>query len=412
MTEASAIAGAPEEIVQTDARPAGLGPVLTVFFAFACGALAANLYYAQPLVALIGQDTGLSVAAESAIVTVAQIGYAIGLVLLVPLGDVVENRRLILVTMAANLVALAGLALAPGLSALFAAMLFVGVSSTAAQMLVPLAANLAPPDERGAVVGNVMSGLLAGILLARPAASFLADYVGWRGVFGLSGGLVAVLMVAGLVLLPQRRPEGTRGYGALIASLGKLFVHQKVLRRRGLYHAAMFGAFSLFWTAAPIILLREPYGFSPSGVALFALAGVLGVFAAPIAGRLADRGYTRIGTIAAIATVVIAFVAALFGETSLVALVAAGILIDLGVQANLVFGQREIYQLDASIRNRLNAVYMTTFFLGGALGSALTSPVLETFGWTGICVIGIAMPGAALLYYLAADRGEGASATA
>ena len=188
MTEASAIAGAPEEMVQTDARPSGLGPVLTVFFAFACGALAANLYYAQPLVALIGEDTGLSVAAESAIVTVAQIGYAIGLVLLVPLGDVVENRRLILITMAANLVALAGLALAPGLTALFAAMLFVGVSSTAAQMLVPLAANLAPPNERGAVVGNVMSGLLAGILLARPAASFLADYVGWRGVFGLSEG--------------------------------------------------------------------------------------------------------------------------------------------------------------------------------------------------------------------------------
>ncbi|MEF2553437.1 MFS transporter [Aurantimonas sp. A2-1-M11] len=401
-----AFATAPDDAAETPARPAGLGPVLTVFFAFACGALAANLYYAQPLVALIGRDTGLSVAAESAIVTVVQIGYAIGLVLLVPLGDVVENRRLILWTMAANLVALAGLALAPGLTSLFAAMLFVGISSTAAQMLVPLAANLAPPEERGAVVGNVMSGLLAGILLARPAASFLADQVGWRGVFGLSGALVAALMVAGLILLPQRRPQGTRGYGALIASLGQLFLRQPVLRRRGLYHAAMFGAFSLFWTAAPIILLREPYGFSPTGVALFALAGVLGVLAAPVAGRLADRGHTRIGTIAAIATVVLAFVAALFGEASLAALVAAGILIDLGVQANLVFGQREIYQLDAGIRNRLNAVYMTTFFLGGALGSALTSPVLETFGWTGICIIGIAMPGVALAYFLVADGEE------
>jgi len=382
----------------------GLSTVMTVLFAVTCGALAANLYYAQPLVALIGADTGLSRSAESAVVTVSQIGYACGLVLLVPLGDVIENRKLILGTMIANVVSLAGLALAPGLAMLFGMILFVGITSCAAQMLVPLAANLAPDEQRGAVVGNVMSGLLAGILFARPVASFLADYVGWRGVFAFSAALIAALAVAGFFIFPNRRPKGERGYGTLIASLGRLFVRQPVLRRRGLYHAAMFGAFSLFWTGAPIILLREPYNFTPSEVALFALAGVLGVFAAPVAGRLADRGHGRIGTIAALAIVIVAFVGALFGETSLVALVAAGILIDLGVQAYLVFGQREIYALDESIRNRLNAVYMTTFFLGGALGSALTSPALEAFGWPGVCAIGIAMPAAALAYFLVADR--------
>ena len=397
----------PSYAAQSGATGQGaLGTVLTVLFALACGALAANLYYAQPLVALIGDDTGLSASTESMIVTVAQIGYAIGLVLLVPLGDLIENRKLILVTMAANVVSLAGLALAPGLTTLFAMMLVVGVTSTAAQMLVPLAANLAPAAERGKVVGNVMSGLLGGILLARPVSSFLADYVGWRGVFGLSAGLIAALGLAGLILLPRREPHGERSYAVLIGSLGKLFMRQPVLRRRGIYHAAMFGAFSLFWTAAPVILLRAPYNFTPSGVALFTLAGVLGVFAAPVAGRLADRGYTRIGTIAAIATVIAAFVAALFGGVSLAALVAAGILIDLGVQANLVFGQREIYQLDATIRNRLNAVYMTTFFLGGAVGSALSSPVLEAFGWVGVCVIGMAMPAAALIYFLVADEAD------
>ncbi len=391
----------------TNAAPgsesAGLGPTLTFLFALSCGALAANLYYAQPLVSLMGSDIGLPVAAESSIVTLAQIGYAIGLAFLVPLGDLLENRALILSTMAANVVSLAGLALAPGLTTLFAGMLVVGATSCAAQMLVPLAANLAPEDQRGAVVGNVMSGLLGGILLARPISSFLADYIGWRGVFGLSAGVIAVLALASLALLPRRVPGGERGYWSLIRSLGRLFVEEPVLRRRGLYHAAMFASFSLFWTAAPIILLQEPFDFTPSGVALFALAGVLGVFAAPVSGRLADRGYTRIGTIAALSMVVAAFLVATWG-TSLAALVIAAVAIDLGVQANLVFGPREIFQLAPNIRNRLNAVYRTTFCLGGALGSALASPVLEHFGWLGVCVIGMAMPAAALVYFALVDR--------
>ncbi|EAU41884.1 putative transporter protein [Fulvimarina pelagi HTCC2506] len=377
----------------------GIGTLLTTLFAFACGALAANLYYAQPLVALIGTDTGLSVSLESFIVTAAQAGYAIGLVCLVPLGDILENRKLILGTMGLNLLSLAGLALLPGLGSLFAMTLVVGVTSVAAQMIVPLAANLAPANQRGAVVGNVMTGLLGGILLARPIASFLADYVGWRGVFGVSGLAIGIILVIGFFFIPHRQPSGGKGYGELIGSLGRLFLTEPVLRRRGLYHAAMFAAFSVFWTAAPIILLREPFGFSSTEVALFTLAGVLGVFAAPVAGRLADRGHTRTGTIVAIALAIFAFVLAWFGETTFWPLLLAGIVIDLGVQANLVLGQREIYQLDESIRNRLNAVYMTTFFLGGALGSALASPLLENFGWTAICLVGGGMPAAALAYF-------------
>ena len=384
--------------------PDGPGTVLTFVLALACGALAANLYYAQPLVALIGEGVGLSAASQSLIVTVTQIGYAVGLVLLVPLGDIFENRRVILVTMAANVASLVGMALAPGLSALFALTLVVGITSCAAQMLVPLAAHLAPETTRGQVVGNVMSGLLGGILLARPIASFLADYVGWRGVFGLSAALVLLLLAGAFFLLPTREPKGERGYVALIASLGKLFVAEPVLRRRGLYHAAMFATFSLFWTGAPILLLGAPYDYTHTEVALFTLTGVFGVFAAPVAGRLADRGHTWLGTAMAMSVVVAALVCALFGQASLAALIAAGVLIDLGVQANLVFGQREIYQLDAAIRNRLNAVYMTTFFLGGAFGSAITSPVLAAFGWKAICAIGIAMPAAALAYFLAVDR--------
>lgn len=379
------------------------GPLLTFLFATACGALVANLYYAQPLISLIGADIGLSAVAQSSMVTVTQLGYAAGLVLLVPLGDIVENRRLILATMALNVLSLAGLALLPGLGPLFVMMFVVGATSCGAQMLVPLAANLSAPERRGAVVGNVMSGLLGGILVARPLSSFLAGYVGWRGVFGLSAAAVMVVLLGGVVLFPRRQPPAEHRYAELLASLWQLFRDKPVLRRRSLYHAAMFGAFSLFWTGAPALLMRPPFDFTTSQVALFTLAGVLGVIAAPVAGRLADRGHVRQGTIAAMALVAATFVLAAFGRTHFWPLLVTGVFLDMGVQANLVFGQREIYQLDESVRNRLNAVYMTTFFLGGALGSAATSPLLESLGWYGVCALGVAMPAVALGYFLFAE---------
>lgn len=390
-------------MIQPPATPTRLGPGLTFLFAFTCGALAANLYYAQPLVALIAEGMGLSVSAESWIVTAAQVGYGIGLVALVPLGDILENRRVILATMAANVAALLGLSLAPGLPALFALMLVVGFTSSAAQMLVPLAASMAPPEARGRVVGNVVTGLLTGILAARPLSGFLAEILGWRGVFAASAGLVFALLLAGAALFPRRTPDGGERYLDLIASLGRLFLAVPVLRRRALYHAALFASFSLFWTGAPLLLFGEAYRFSAAGVALFSLSGVLGVFAAPVAGRLADRGHQRIGTIVAMLAVVAGFAAAFLGARSIAALVLAGVLIDLGVQANLVIGQREILGLDPALRNRMNAVYMATFFCGGALGSALTSPVLEAFGWPGLCALGLGFPALALLY-LASER--------
>lgn len=381
---------------------AAIGRTTTLLFAVACGALAANLYYAQPLVALIGEGIGLSASAESLIFTTAQIGYAVGLVFLVPLGDLVENRKLILATMGLNVACLAGLALAPGMATLFAMMLIVGLTSTAAQMIVPLAANLAPAAQRGTVVGNVMTGLLAGIMLARPISSFLADHIGWRGVFGLSAVVMCMLIAVAFFIVPRRIPKGEKGYFRLIGSLAKLPLHQPVLRRRSLYHASMFAAFSIFWTAAPIILLRQ--GYSPTAVALFALAGVTGVLAAPVSGRLADRGHTHWGSIIAISVAISSFIIAWFGQHVFWLLVLAGMVLDVAVQANMIFSQREIFALDEGIRNRINAVYMTTFFLGGAIGSALTSPLLETFGWTAICIAGGGAPAAALVYFLMAER--------
>jgi predicted MFS family arabinose efflux permease len=247
--------------------------------------LVANIYYAQPLIALIGAETGLAPSAESWLVTAAQVGYGIGLVALVPLGDVFENRRVILLTMAANILSLVGLALLPGLFSLFSLTLVVGMTSTAAQMLVPLAAGMAPPETRGGVVGNVMVGLIAGILIARPLAGFLAEHIGWRGVYGSSAALLTLVLAVGLMLFPRRSPTHRQPYGALIASLGHLFVHQPVLRRRALFHAAIFASFSMFWTGAPLELFAQ--GFSATGIAWFSLSGVLGILAAPVAGRLA-----------------------------------------------------------------------------------------------------------------------------
>lgn len=394
MTQTVAVTSAGEEVA------VGLTGVQTLLIAIASGALAANLYYAQPLVDLIGPSVGLGKAAEGLIVTASQIGYAVGLIFLVPLGDFFESRRLIATTMATNIVALAVMVATSGSWAFFAAIFAVGATSTAAQLLVPLAASLTPPERRGAVVGRVMSGLLGGILLARPVGSFLAEFVGWRGVFMLSGVFIALLTLALLKVLPRHPPHARSSYGALIRSLGTLMANEPVLRRRTFYHSMMFAAFSLFWTGAPLLLLSNVYNFTQGDVAVFALAGALGVLAAPVAGHLADRGHTRIGTIAALATAIIAFVSAYFGNLSLAALVVAAVLIDLGVQGNMVISQREIFALHPSIRNRLNSVYMATFFMGGALGSALTSPTLHYFGWHAFAILGIAFPVISLSAFL------------
>ena len=377
-------------------------PALTFLLAFSCGAIAANLYYAQPLIALIAPDVGLSPHVASLVVTLTQIGYGFGLVLLVPLGDIIENKRLITTAVAITTLALVMIALAPSALLFLGAALFIGFSSSVIQMLVPMAASMADEASRGRTVGNVMSGLMVGILLARPIAGFLSDLVGWRGVFALSA--VAMVLVYGLLMryLPRRRPDGGHSYRALLASLMTILKTTPLLRRRGIYQFFLFADFSLFWTAVPLELHGADFNYSQSQIALFALAGAAGALSAPIAGRLADRGFTRAGTAAAIIGVFVSFVfAGLAGATLSVALlVAAAIFVDFFVQANTVFGQRALYMLAPNIRNRLNGLYIATFFIGGALGSALASPLFEWGGWPAIVAAGLAFPAIGFLYFL------------
>jgi predicted MFS family arabinose efflux permease len=365
---------------------------LIAFMAMACGLTVANLYYAQPLAGPISQALGMGQAATGLVVTLTQVGYGLGLLFLAPLGDLVENRRLIVVTALCGAAAMALAGASPSAGPFLGAMFLVGLGSVAAQMLVPAAAHLAPAEMRGRVVGEVMSGLIAGILLSRPLASVLADHFGWRTVFFVSAGAMLVLAAAMARALPHRDPDADHSYGELIGSMKALLLETPILRRRAFYQGCMFGAFSLFWTTAPLILASPTYRLSQSQIALFALAGATGALIAPVAGRMADRGWTRPATGAAFLAAALCFALCWLGRgggLGLWALVGAGLLLDLGVQTSQVLGQREIYSLAAHARSRLNGIYVALFFIGGAIGSGVGGAVYAWAGWGGVVGLGL-----------------------
>jgi predicted MFS family arabinose efflux permease len=379
--------------------PAWVIPLL----AAACGITVANLYFAQPLVGPIAAALHLSPGSAGLIVTLVQAGYCLGLLLLVPLADLVENRRLVCRLLAGNAVALAAAAYASHAVTFLLAAWLIGVCSVAVQVLVPFAAHLAPDHARGRAVGNVTSGLLLGIMLARPIASIVADLWGWHAIFALSAVVMALLSFILSRRLPQRAPPPGVHYTELLASMWQLLRTQPVLRRRAAYQASMFGAFSLFWTTVPLYLSGPAFGLTQRGIALFALAGVAGAIAAPIAGRLADRGRGRRMTAIALLLGAGSFLLGLAGTPgsmfALAMLTVAAIVLDFGVSASLVVSQRAIFSLSAEHRGRLNGVFMAMFFVGGALGSAIGGWAYAHGGWPLASGIGFALPILALLYF-------------
>ncbi|GGX20625.1 MFS transporter [Pigmentiphaga litoralis] len=382
------------------AVPAGIPNSLVLLFAFCCGAIVANIYYAQPLIELIAPDVGLSSHAASFIVSLTQVGYAIGLLFLVPLGDLTENRRLMIVTLLVSAASLVGAAMSGQPSTFLVFSMLIGFSSVSVQMMVPLAAHMATDETRGRVVGSVMSGLLFGILLSRPLSGLVADHFGWRTVFAAA----AVLMLAIVVLLgltmPQRRPAHTASYGQLIRSLLVLLRTQPVLRQRAFYQACMFAAVALFWTAVPVELSRQ-HGFSQSQIALFALVGAAGAFAAPFTGRLADAGHGRIGTLIALAGAALSFLPTLIHPAfGVFGLAVTAVVLDLCMQMSMVIGQREVYALDAKARSRLNSIYMTAIFIGGAVGAAVASALYDHGGWAWVGIAGALFAVVALVKFL------------
>ncbi|CAM4088062.1 MULTISPECIES: MFS transporter [Bacillus cereus group] len=376
---------------------------LIILLATACGIIVANLYYAQPLIGLISNEIGLSNSSAGLIVTLTQIGYVVGLLFLVPLGDIVENKKLILILLFLSAFALISMVFVKSATLLLIASFFIGLGSVAAQVLVPLVSYLSSENARGRVVGNVMSGLLLGIMLARPISSLVADMWGWNAIFALSATVIIVLAFVLSKVLPTRKPTAKTNYIALLNSMWQLLRTTPILRRRAIYHACVFGAFSLFWTTVPLLLSSPAFHFSQTAIALYALVGITGAIAAPIGGRLADLGWTRPATGIALTIVIISLLLPLFIQSSspfgIAVLVIAAILLDMGVSANLVLSQRLIFSLSPEIRSRLNGLFMAIFFLGGAVGSFIGGWAYALGGWNLTLWIGIAFPTIALLYF-------------
>jgi predicted MFS family arabinose efflux permease len=379
----------------------GLTPTVTFVLAFACALTVANLYYAQPLIALIGSVLDVPAAAIGLFVTLTQIGYGLGLLLIVPLGDLIENRKLIVVCLGVATVALAAMAAAHTAAVFLAATFALGCACTAIQVLLPYSAHFTTEAERGRVIGTLTSGLMLGIMLARPTASLIAHDVGWRAVFALAAAAMAVVAIVLGFAMPPFQPRAARRYLDMLRSLPPLLRDLPVLRRRAAYHMALYASFSLFWTAVPLLLASSRYGLSQEGIGLFALAGTGGVVIAPVAGWIADRSLTRPATGFAILAVIVAFVISIVAchISSIALLVAAAILIDAGLVVNFVLSQRSIYAQHPESRSRSGGLFTAIFFLGGAVGSSGAAASFVGGGWPLTAAVGLGFAVVALILY-------------
>ncbi|MEU1982543.1 MFS transporter [Nocardia sp. NPDC019395] len=377
----------------------GMPRGLLLLMSVSTGLIVAGNYFAQPLLDLIRHDLGLSTGTAAFIVTAAQAGYALGLMLLLPLADLFERRRLAVTMFGATAVFLLIAGTAGSGAVLLGATALAAFTSVAAQVLVIFAVALSSPERRGRVVGTVMSGVLIGGLLARAVAGQLSEFGGWRTVYWFGAAVLAVVAVALWRALPTLHTPVGMPYRALLRSTAGLFRTQPVLRARAALGALSMASFNMFWTGVTFLLVGSHYQWSEATIGLFGLVGIVGTVATPIAGRLADRGYAhRVAGVGA-ALLVVAWVALGAGGTSLFALIAGAIALTVAQQSLLNSNQNLLYALAPELRNRLNSAFMTAFFLGSAAGSALTALAWAWNGWLGVSVAGGALASATLLLW-------------
>jgi predicted MFS family arabinose efflux permease len=369
---------------------------LVTLLAVTAGASAANLYYVQPLLHTLGRALSVSDGTAGLLVTIAQVGYVVGLVLLVPLGDLLERRRLIVAMLLVVSCAQALAAAAPSFAVFAVALAIACLTSVVAQVIVPMSSSIAAEHERGQIVGAVMSGLLIGILLARTASGLIAGVFGWRAVFVFAAGAMLLLAAVLSRALPSDPPSEKLPYRDLLGSVIALIREQPVLRQRMAIGAASFGCFSVLWTSLAFLLSAAPYNYGNVVIGLFGLVGVAGATAAPIVGRLADRGKGPMATTGGLIVLLASWALLAAGTSSVVALIIGIAVLDLAVQAAHITNQSVIYALAPEARSRLTTAYMVSFFLGGAIFSALASLLYSSGGWTGICALGAASAALAL----------------
>lgn len=365
---------------------------LVLIMAVATGLAVASNYYAQPLLPAIGRDLHLSPGVAGLIVTVAQAGYAVGLLFLLPLGDLVERRRLIVVLSFGTTAALVWLGVSPGGSSLLPAAFVVGAFSVMAQILVPFSASLAGEEERGRVVGLVMSGLLVGILLARTAAGLIAEGGSWRLVYYVSAGAMFVQAIVLWRRLPRWKEDVRLGYVSLLRSVGALMRHEPVLQLRAVYGLLSFATFSVLWTSMAFLLTRR-YHYSTAIIGLFGLAGAAGAVTATLAGRMSDQRRTQLTTGIATSLLTVSWAAMWLGGHRIAWLVVGVVVLDIGAQGLHITNQGEIYRLHAAARSRLTSAYMVCYFIGGAAGSASSAAAYSADGWDGVCIVGVVFAG-------------------
>jgi predicted MFS family arabinose efflux permease len=381
----------------------GLSRRLLLLMAAGAGVSAANTYYSQPLLSTLSHYFGVSSGVAGLVATFAQLGFVLGLALIVPLGDLLERRRLVTVMTALTGLGLLGEAAAPEIGVLMALAVAVGVCTVTAQIFVPFAADLATPARRGRAVGTIMSGLLIGILLARTVSGLIADVASWRVVYVIAAALMFTLSLACRIELPPSAPAARTSYRLLLRSIGEIYAREPVLRRRGLYGGLAFAAFSTFWTAIAFQLAGH-YHYSQAVIGLFGLLGVAGASCAQVAGRIADAGWARVTTAGFIVLAGVSWLAMWIGGTQIVWMIVGILVLDLGVQGIHISNQSEVYRLRPEARSRLTTGYMCSYFAGGVTGSALAGAAYDAYGWTGVCVLGAIFPAVAFIAWLTEAR--------
>jgi predicted MFS family arabinose efflux permease len=398
--------------VPDSTRVRSLPRSLVVLFAVACGLAVANVYYAQPVLDAIADSFAISDAAAGIVVTVTHVGYGLGLVLLVPLGDLVNRRRLIATQQLLSVAALVVVGTAATRAVFLAALAAVGVLAVVTQVLVAYAASMASRDEQGRVIGAVTSGVVIGILLARTFAGTITELSSWRAVYLTSAALTLAVSVPLLRALPRQDPHPTTSYRRLLGSMVILYRTEPVLRTRATLALLIFATFSVLWSSLVLPLSTPPLSLSHGAIGLFGLVGAAGAFAAAGAGRLADRGLGRVTTGVALALMLVAWLPIGLVRHSLAALVVGLLLIDLAVQAVHVTSQSVIYMIDPAARSRLVGVYMVCYSIGSAAGSIASTATYAWAGWLGVCLLGAATSAAALaVWAMYIDRRKGFTTT-